>query len=84
MKLVPCLSLCKIQPTKFNYPVVRCRRRRVTEFHLGCCRLRRTLGGPWREDSLLQSVNWVKIVREKRRLSLSEWMRGPLEDRIGG
>lgn len=32
----------------------------------------------------LQSVNWVKIVREKRRLSLSEWMRGPLEDRIGG
>ena len=31
-KLVPCLSLCKIQPTKFNHPVVRCRRRRVTEF----------------------------------------------------
>jgi hypothetical protein len=24
--------LCKIQPTKFNHPVVRCRRRRVTEF----------------------------------------------------
>lgn len=41
---------------------------------------RRVLG----ESILLQSVNWVKIVRGKRRLSLSEWMMGPLEDRIGG
>lgn len=40
--------LCKIQPTKFNHPVVRCRGRGVTEFPPGVLSLkkhfRRVLG----------------------------------------